>query len=68
MQEGQSLDGQAALFLLAGLIDSMDRASPGVNAWIDKYLVESLSRRHFSDFERDAIGVARDMLTGLRGE
>lgn len=68
MREGQSLDGQAAIFLLAGLIDAMERALPGVNAWIDTYLVESLSRRHFDQFERDAIGVARDLLAGLRGE
>lgn len=60
------VNGTAALMLLAALIDSMERASPGVVGWLDTYLVEATSRASFNGYEREAIKAAREMLAGLK--
>ena len=64
--QAPALEGRAAMMLVAALVDSLERAIPGTNAWIDKYLVEALSRRPIDGDQRDAIQLARELLAGLR--
>lgn len=63
----ESADGTAALLLISALIDSMERASPGIISWIDQYMIEATSRPSFSSTDREGIKVARQVLAGLRG-
>lgn len=59
----EQAEAKAALMLLAGLIDALDRAFPGTNLHIDQYLVEMSSR---PAAEKGPIFVARELLAGLR--
>jgi hypothetical protein len=65
-QVNAMIEAKATKLLTLALLVELQKVAPHTVDLIDSYMVELLSRPSIESSDRDAIAVARDLLSGLR--